>query len=330
MTGLISPQELRRLSRRTWLPTVSQAVFVIATYLAVAWSVIRIDQIWYALLVWPVLGFLLAGFLGAAHDCAHGTHAPTTRANRLLGVVWASLVLFNFTIYKHYHLCHHRFTTVAGDTEPRGVFPSLGTYIRTLPMFTFFGSFWAMSLRVLSGRYPRFVPRRDRPAVRADNVALLGWILAVAAALWLAPGLTVKAYLVPMVFCFPMVFLTSIPEHYGCDEGPDPFRNTRSITSNWLFRVLFWNGNFHAEHHLYPSVPSYRLPVLHRRIGALFAHRRRSYIRFHADLLAGLITTKPGSDRVTLNPTTRVIDPALSDLTEQNSVESEDFAAQHG
>jgi fatty acid desaturase len=96
-----------------------------------------------------------------------------------------------------------------------------------------------------------------------------------------------------MLFYFPMVFFTSLPEHYGCDPGDDPWRNTRTVKSTRLYGLLFWNGNFHAEHHLVPGIPSWNLPMLHARVGDKFAYVEGSYIRFHARLVRALLSGRP-------------------------------------
>jgi fatty acid desaturase len=41
---------------------------------------------------------------------------------------------------------------------------------------------------------------------------------------------------------------------------------TRSMTNVWLGRVLYWNMNYHVEHHIYPSVPFHALPALNAAI----------------------------------------------------------------
>ena len=39
--------------------------------------------------------------------------------------------------------------------------------------------------------------------------------------------------------------------------------NTRTTLTNAAVRLLMWNMPFHAEHHLYPSIPFHRLPDAH-------------------------------------------------------------------
>jgi fatty acid desaturase len=35
---------------------------------------------------------------------------------------------------------------------------------------------------------------------------------------------------------------------------------------NPLFRFLYWNMNYHTEHHMYPTVPYHALPKLHEKL----------------------------------------------------------------
>jgi len=52
-------------------------------------------------------------------------------------------------------------------------------------------------------------------------------------------------------------------EHADCDRSTNQLHNTRTVESNIIARWLLWETNFHAEHHAYPMVPFYNLPVLH-------------------------------------------------------------------
>ena len=42
--------------------------------------------------------------------------------------------------------------------------------------------------------------------------------------------------------------------------------NSRTIYMNPLFRFLYWNMNYHIEHHMFPMVPYHALPRLHEII----------------------------------------------------------------
>ena len=42
--------------------------------------------------------------------------------------------------------------------------------------------------------------------------------------------------------------------------------NTRTVKMCVVNRFLYWNMNYHVEHHMFPMVPYHRLPELHAEI----------------------------------------------------------------
>lgn len=303
----IPDEVLRDLREKCLLPVILQSLFNVGAYLFLYVVGGWIGAWWLWPIIWWFQGFILSGFLGASHDCAHGTFATTPWGNRVAGVLWSSTVLFNFTIYKYYHLEHHKYTSVPGDTEPSGVFQRFWDYLRALPMTGFFVPFWIMALQTVCRRFPHFVRSvKARHDARVDTVMLLAWLFLLSGITALWPQQVLLGYWCPLVLYFPMVFFTSIPEHYSCDEGPDLLRNTRSLSSNFLYRYVFWNGNYHAEHHVYPAVPSYNLPRLHALIGNHFKCQERSYVLFHLKVIRGLLQGRTSEDKKVLTPLKRI------------------------
>jgi fatty acid desaturase len=49
-----------------------------------------------------------------------------------------------------------------------------------------------------------------------------------------------------------------------------------------------WNMPFHAEHHLYPSIPFHALPRAHARIRARLTHLDEGYIKVNRDIRRSL------------------------------------------
>ena len=42
--------------------------------------------------------------------------------------------------------------------------------------------------------------------------------------------------------------------------------NSRTVYMNPVTRFLYWNMNYHVEHHMFPMVPYHALPALHEEI----------------------------------------------------------------
>lgn len=70
-------------------------------------------------------------------------------------------------------------------------------------------------------------------------------------------------WLLPRIIGEPALRAIRMIEHTGMAESPNMLENTRTTQTNFLVRFFYWNMPFHAEHHLYPSVPFHALPQLH-------------------------------------------------------------------
>jgi len=58
-----------------------------------------------------------------------------------------------------------------------------------------------------------------------------------------------------------------LTQHAGLPENVlDHRKNCRTVYMNPVFRFLYWNMNYHVEHHMFPMVPFHALPQLHESI----------------------------------------------------------------
>lgn len=61
--------------------------------------------------------------------------------------------------------------------------------------------------------------------------------------------------------------MTGYRQHGGLDDDVLDHRlNSRSVLMNPVSRFIYWNMNYHIEHHMFPMVPYHRLPELHAKI----------------------------------------------------------------
>ncbi len=58
-------------------------------------------------------------------------------------------------------------------------------------------------------------------------------------------------------------------QHMGLAEDVLDHRlNSRTVYMNPFFRFVYWNMNYHVEHHMFPMVPYHALPKLHEAVKA--------------------------------------------------------------
>jgi fatty acid desaturase len=113
-----------------------------------------------------------------------------------------------------------------------------------------------------------FIPASEHRRVVREARAWLAVYAAVAAAcvasgsLWPAMFIGLPSFYGAWLYVF-----FGLPQHAALPENVLDHRlNCRTIHMNPVFRFLYWNMNYHLEHHMYPMVPFHALPALHEAI----------------------------------------------------------------
>ena len=88
------------------------------------------------------------------------------------------------------------------------------------------------------------------------------------------------AFLLPALLLLPITGLRIYVEHAGTVQGD--FLDARTYNS-LFYTVMMFANNHHQEHHMYPSVPSYKLPRVHKKLAA-----EGYYEHFGASIVGGL------------------------------------------
>jgi fatty acid desaturase len=108
-----------------------------------------------------------------------------------------------------------------------------------------------------------------------------------------ANGFLFWSWLLPLAVGQPFLRVFVLAEHSGCSFSSDGLANTRTTLTIAPVRWLMWNMPFHAEHHLYPSLPFHALPLAHREVAPRLQHLDHGYIAVHRQLLRELPTLAP-------------------------------------
>lgn len=292
---LLTPAELApftRLSAARSLLAIGQTTGLIA--LALALAILGWPSPWGAAAVAAgvvMIGIAQHGLFVLAHEAAHYRLFANRTANDLAGRLVGSIGGVSMCTYRVIHRLHHNHLYAAEDPDtaihggyPRGTAYLIKKLLRDLSglnawkTFAYFFGAPAINaetrreIRPLDDTSPqlRAAARSDRWWVVAFHMgaplfalALGGWRgLLMYAVLWLLPLVTVLQ---------PILRLRAIFEHGAVDDLSSPLtaartNNTGGNAANRLARLLLFphHVNYHVEHHLYPAVPHYHLPGLHR------------------------------------------------------------------
>lgn len=286
----IDPHRLKELSARSdakgWLQSLGHLALITATGTL---SVVLFErQLWpsfaFALWIHGVIFSFVPGLV--THELSHGTVFKTKWLNELFLRVYSLLGWVNFHHYKRSHTYHHMYTLhPEGDREvvlPAN--PSLKA-LRLFQIFTFdvqtcYKVIGGTIKLAVTGKFGGFFkpewseaifdtgnPRDKRQAVNwarlvvAFHIAVLG--LGIALSL---PMLPVVVSLGTFVGSWWKYFI-GLTMHSGLrDNVPDWRKCARTIKLDPFSRFIYWNMNFHAEHHMYAAIPCYNLKKLSREI----------------------------------------------------------------
>ena len=76
-------------------------------------------------------------------------------------------------------------------------------------------------------------------------------------------GVLLHCWFIPLIVAILLVNMRGWAEHQ-LTSTDHPLRQTRTVTSTRFYSFFNINLNYHLEHHLFPSVPWYSLPAVHR------------------------------------------------------------------
>ncbi len=250
-------------------------------YLALAWAVaLGAIALFWAFPAWYtfILAFIVVSsrhqaLLNCEHECIHGKFVADRGWNAFIGrVLCAAPVGSPYEASRARHLSHHRLLTTDEDPD-HDLHAGPGKQTRAGMFRHFAGG--------LVGGYAGMVlmgPPRPGGGPSAPGAARRDLISLILAQTVMAGGLTLAFawWVFPTLWLAPLVTVTvlghlirSFVEH-AITEDESPAHSNRLITihSNWIerFFVAPYSMNYHAEHHLIPSVPAPRLKRLHTRL----------------------------------------------------------------
>src|SRR6266567_2964555 len=236
-------KRMKELMQRSDYPAVRDTIIWIGLILLFAGLGTTFWTVWHSW--WAVPFFLAYGVLYGStsdsrwHESGHGTAFKTRWIDESLYQLASFMIMRDPTTWRWSHTRHHTDTLVVGrDPEiavmrPARLAKLLINYFGLVDAPVAFRLMFQHAAGRLTADEADYVPESERHR--------------------LYRGYMLQVY--------------GFTQHAGMGENVLDHRlNTRTVKMCRVNRFLYWNMNYHVEHHMFPMVPYYRLPELHEEI----------------------------------------------------------------
>lgn len=272
----IPRSEMKELMRRSDAPAIRDTLIWFSAFALSGAAAIALWPDGWAAVALFVWGTLYGSSCDSRwHECGHGTAFRTRWMNDAVYQIACFCMIREPEIWRWSHTRHHTDTIIVGrDPEIIAMRPpAIGRVL--LNIFALEAApkqLWGV-MRHAFGRMTEaektFVPETEWSRVfRTARIWLALHLVPVALAYALGSWLPVLMVgILPTMYGAWFGLMVGLTQHSGLAENVLDHRlNSRTIHMNPVFRFLYWNMNYHVEHHMFPMVPYHRLPDLHARI----------------------------------------------------------------
>jgi len=227
------------------------------------------------------------GGAGPLHELSHKTPFRTKALNEFFLKLYSFFSWSDYVGFRISHVKHHQVTTFQDyDGEvilpqkldwqsvkffltifignPYGIYKNVRGAVmaaRGKVAAWFFAPEWLNQVMPESN----IAARRDHR--RWGQIVVFGHL--AMASLFIATGhwFLIVVFSFPGAYCGWLSMLCGTPQHIGMSPNVADFRLCcRTYTCSWLPAFLYWNMQYHVEHHMFPAVPFYNLPKLRKAI----------------------------------------------------------------
>ena len=223
---------------------------------------------------WAVLPYLCYAVLYAStsdsrwHESGHGTAFKTDWMNTVLYEIASFMVMRESTVWRWSHTRHHSDTIIVGrDPEiavprPPDVKGMILSFVNYGVYPKFFRSIFLHSAGRMTAEEKTYIPESEFSKIHLRaRIYLAIYAGVIALSIGLGSFLPILLIGACNLFGSWLMPIYGYTQHAGLAENVLDHRlNCRTVYMNTINRFLYWNMNYHVEHHMFPLVPTTPCP----------------------------------------------------------------------
>jgi Na+-transporting NADH:ubiquinone oxidoreductase subunit F len=271
----VARETMRSLLERRDGPAIRDTILWFALIFGFGFATYRLWGSWWAIVPYLLYCVLYASTSDSRwHEAGHGTAFKTDWMNSALYEIASFMVMRESTVWRWSHTRHHSDTIVVGrDPEiavprPPDVKSIIMSFFNLRVYPKFFGHMLLHSIGRMSADEKTYIPQMEFPKVyRRARVYVAVYAVVIALSVYTRSILPLMFVGFANLFGTWLLVTYGLTQHAGLAENVLDHRlNCRTVYMNPIHRYLYWNMNYHVEHHMFPLVPYHALPKLHAAV----------------------------------------------------------------
>ncbi|MEQ8365365.1 MAG: fatty acid desaturase [Roseicyclus sp.] len=296
---------MKALMKRADQPAIRDTVILFGLMVACAGIAIALMPSWWSTPFWLAYGVFYGSAMDSRwHECGHGSAFKTRWVNKALYQVACFCVIRDPHCWKFSHARHHSDTVIVGrDPEVAIMRPVVlakmaANLVGVIDVVD--GTkrmIWHAAGRILPDEADYMEEAFFPQTIRTARIWLAIYAATIAAAILLQSWIPLLLIGLPRLYgCWHMVMCGWLQHGGLADNALDHRLNSRTVLMNPVSRFIYWNMNYHVEHHMFPLVPYYNLPELHAVCRHDFPAPNTSILDGFAELLPALLRQRTDPD----------------------------------
>ncbi len=290
----IARKDMKALIARKDGPALRDTAILFTALIGFAAMGVLLWPSYWSIPFWLAYGVLYGSAMDSRwHECGHGTAFKTRKYNKWLYQIASFCMVRNPVTWQWSHVRHHSDTIIVGrDPEILAMRPPAMARI-IINLFGVLDAWHGWRLMVLNamGRLDpqeaSYIPQSEHSKViRVARIWVAIYLLTLGASVYFWSLIPLMIIGLPRLYGAWHHVLTGILQHAGlADNVVDHRLNCRTVYMNPISRFIYWNMNYHTEHHMFPLVPFHQLPQLHDAVKHDFPAPSPSIWQAYKDVL---------------------------------------------
>ncbi|GAB1855490.1 hypothetical protein MHTCC0001_03240 [Flavobacteriaceae bacterium MHTCC 0001] len=274
-TAPVPREQMRELLKRKDGPAIRDTILWFGLLFGFGYLIYALWGTW-----WVIIPIMLYSVVYASssdsrwHETSHGTAFKTDWMNNWLYEIASFMVFRQSVSWRWSHVRHHSDTIIVGrDPEisaprPPNIKKMLLGLIGLKSSPREFRRLMLHAVGKVDAEEKEYIPESEyKKLFLIARIWCLIYLTVIGLAIYFKTFLPLFYIGFPTLLGTYMLVIYGLTQHAGLQENVLDHRlNSRTVYMNRIHRYLYWNMNYHLEHHMFPLVPYHNLPKLHELI----------------------------------------------------------------